>query len=662
MQSIKKINMKKMTLQSITLRNFKSIEKFSINFSENTKIQGANGTGKTTIFDSFTWLLFGKNSENSADFNLKPLDKENKPIHNLETEVEGTFLIDGSIIILKRCFREKWTKKKGNETAELTGHETTFFFNEVPVSLSEYKSKVQEIIDEELFKILTNTLFFNVSLKWNQRREILSKMVGEISNDSIVNSMNNSDELKELLNTGKNLDEEKKTLAAKKKKIKEELETIPSRIDEVQRTKPESIDFEQVQAEIDFKEREFSKIDEEILDSSKLDQNKQIEIDKANENLFNLKNKLSEKKEKVRQEKQTEIDSLQTKISEINSENQKIKNQIQSESEQKNDLEKEIQNKEIQIQNQNNILEEKRKEWIKENETTFVLNQNSICCPTCKRDFENAFEKKQELENNFNINKKSHLEKLHNEGTQISNKITELKNELEILKQRLSTFQISILEEKSTKEIQEKINGLIEKRNNPTNEEIENLSKEINSFTLPIFERQQNTELISKRNCIKEEIEALKTKLSNKFIIEKVDSRTSELQQQQKTLSSEIASLEKIEMQIEKFNHLKIERIEKEVNSKFSLVKFKMFENQLNGGISETCVCTINGVPFADLNTASKINAGIDIINGLNNYFEISAPIFIDGRESITEIIETENQIVSLIVNEKFEKLSVLSR
>lgn len=652
--------MKKMTLQSITLRNFKSIEKFSINFSENTKIQGANGTGKTTIFDSFTWLLFGKNSENSADFNLKPLDKENKPIHNLETEVEGTFLIDGSIIILKRCFREKWTKKKGNETAELTGHETTFFFNEVPVSLSEYKSKVQEIIDEELFKILTNTLFFNVSLKWNQRREILSKMVGEISNDSIVDSMNNSDELKELLNAGKNLDEEKKTLAAKKKKIKEELETIPSRIDEVQLTKPESIDFEQVQAEIDFKEREFSKIDEEILDSSKLDQNKQIEIDKANENLFNLKNKLSEKKEKVRQEKQTEIDSLQTKISEINSENQKIKNQIQSESEQKNDLEKEIQNKEIQIQNQNNILEEKRKEWIKENETTFVLNQNSICCPTCKRDFENAFENKQELENNFNVNKKSQLEKLHNEGTQISNKITELKNELEILKQRLSTFQISILEEKSTKEIQEKINGLIEKRNNPTNEEIENLSKEINSFTLPIFERQQNTELISKRNCIKEEIEALKTKLSNKFIIEKVDSRTSELQQQQKTLSSEIASLEKIEMQIEKFNHLKIERIEKEVNSKFSLVKFKMFENQLNGGISETCVCTINGVPFADLNTASKINAGIDIINGLNNYFQISAPIFIDGRESITEIIETEDQICSLIVNENFEKLSVL--
>lgn len=649
-----------MTLQSITLRNFKSIEKFSINFSENTKIQGANGTGKTTIFDSFTWLLFGKNSENSADFNLKPLDKENKPIHNLETEVEGTFLIDGSIIILKRCFREKWTKKKGNETAELTGHETTFFFNEVPVSLSEYKSKVQEIIDEELFKILTNTLFFNVSLKWNQRREILSKMVGEISNDSIVDSMNNSDELKELLNAGKNLDEEKKTLAAKKKKIKEELETIPSRIDEVQLTKPESIDFEQVQAEIDFKEREFSKIDEEILDSSKLDQNKQIEIDKANENLFNLKNKLSEKKEKVRQEKQTEIDSLQTKISEINSENQKIKNQIQSESEQKNDLEKEIQNKEIQIQNQNNILEEKRKEWIKENETTFVLNQNSICCPTCKRDFENAFENKQELENNFNVNKKSQLEKLHNEGTQISNKITELKNELEILKQRLSTFQISILEEKSTKEIQEKINGLIEKRNNPTNEEIENLSKEINSFTLPIFERQQNTELISKRNCIKEEIEALKTKLSNKFIIEKVDSRTSELQQQQKTLSSEIASLEKIEMQIEKFNHLKIERIEKEVNSKFSLVKFKMFENQLNGGISETCVCTINGVPFADLNTASKINAGIDIINGLNNYFQISAPIFIDGRESITEIIETEDQICSLIVNENFEKLSVL--
>lgn len=652
--------MKKIKLQVLNLRNFKSIEKLIIDFSDQTIIQGANGSGKTTVFDSFTWLLFGKNSDNSADFNLKPLDEYNEPIHNLETEVEGTFLIDGQQLILKRCFREKWTTKKGSETAELTGHETTFFFNGVPVSLSEYKAKVHEIIDEELFKILTNTLFFNVSLKWNQRREILSKMVGEISNDSILESMSNADELKEILNAGKNIEEEKKVLNAKKKKIKEELENIPSRIDEVQRSKPEAIDFEQVQAEIDIKEKEFSKIDEEILDGSKLDENKQNEIQQAQNELLTLKNNLNDEKEKARSIIQNEIDLIQEKLSNVNSENQKIRNQIQSETEQRKDLEGEIERKEKDFLTLNSVIEDKRKEWISENETTFVLNQNSICCPTCKRDFENAFEKKQELENNFNKNKQETLSKINAEGLELKTKSDNLKANIETLKQKLSTFQISILQEKPTSEIETQLQTKIQERNNLKSGTIQELETKINSFVLPTFQRQENTLLIEKRNTIKIEIEALKTKLSDKFQIQKVEARILELQQQQKTLSSEIALLEKIEMQIERFNKLKITEIESLVNSKFNLVKFKMFENQLNGGIAETCGCMIDGVPFADLNTAKKINAGIDIINGLNEFFKISAPIFIDGRESITKIIETKNQIVNLVVDADFDKLNVL--
>jgi DNA repair exonuclease SbcCD ATPase subunit len=639
--------MKKIALQKLTLRNFKSIENLTIEFSEKTNIHGKNGSGKTTIFDGFNWLLFGKNSENSTDFNLKPLDKENNPIHNLETEVEGLFFVDGTALTLKRIYREKWTKKKGNEVAELTGHETSFFFNEVPVSLSEYKSKVQEIIDEELSKILTNTLFFNGVLKWNQRREILSKMVGEVSETSIIDSMTNAEELKEILNSGKNIEEEKKTLSAKKKKIKEELEQIPSRIDEVQRTKPAEQDFEQVQAEIDLKEKEFQKIDEEILDSSKLDQNKQAEIDKANSELLTLKNKLNDEKEKARQLIQAEIDSLQKEQTEINSENQKIDSENKA-----------SENKLIQIKQKLDSLkteiDSKRKDWQTENEKLFVLNQNEVCCPTCKRDFENAFEKKEELEKNFNENKLKRLSEISAEGKALSEKMKEFENELN----SINTSDIKIL--KDMKGIQNKINDLIQERNNSTNETILNLETKINSFILPTFERQENAELIQTRNSIKIEIEALKSKLSDKFLIEKAEARTSELIQQQKTLSSEIASIEKIELQIEKFSHLKIKTIEEAVNSKFALVKFKMFEQQLNGGIAETCICTINGVPFADLNTASKINAGLDIINALNYQFGISAPIFIDGRESVTEIIKTENQVVSLIVDEKSESINIL--
>jgi hypothetical protein len=158
---------------------------------------------------------------------------------------------------------------------------------------------------------------------------------------------------------------------------------------------------------------------------------------------------------------------------------------------------------------------------------------------------------------------------------------------------------------------------------------------------------------------IKSEIEILKTKLTDKFLIEKSENRIKELNDQLKTISAEIAQIERIEFQIEQFNNLKNKAIEKRVNEKFALVKFKMFNDQLNGGVEETCICTINGVPFADLNTASKINAGIDVINALQYHFNCQMPIFIDGRESVTEIIKTDAQVVSLVVDSGCDVLSL---
>jgi hypothetical protein len=114
-------------------------------------------------------------------------------------------------------------------------------------------------------------------------------------------------------------------------------------------------------------------------------------------------------------------------------------------------------------------------------------------------------------------------------------------------------------------------------------------------------------------------------------------------------MSQEIASMERTEMQIDKFVKIRMEMVEERVNGLFQLVKFKMFDKQINGGETLNCVCMIGGVPYSDLNTASKINAGLDIINTLQNYYKVSAPVFIDNRESISEIVEMNCQIVNLI-------------
>jgi len=639
--------MKKIKIESLNFRNFKSIKDLKIEFNEESNsIYGANGTGKTTIFDGFTWLLFGKNSENSTDFNLKPLDSNNKAIHNLETEIEGVLIIDGEKVVLKRTFREKWTKKKGNEVSELTGHETSFAFNGVPVSLSEYKAKVQGIIDEELFKILINTLFFNTALNWKKRREILSQMVGEISESEILSQMENKEELLQILNSEKNIDEEKKILSAKKKKLKEELETIPSRLDEVQRSIPEKINFEELEAEIELKEKEFSAIDKKILNSSKGNEDEIKVIEEKQKELQKLKNDLFEKKQAFETEKQNKISALKEKKQAEEMILQSQRHEFELLTQKKNQVE-------AGLKNRKESIEVIRSNWKKANESIFQIEENSLCCPTCKRSLENASDLEAELLSNFNKSKEENLSKYAEEGKNLNADISALEKELKELIEaieKINSLPCSNIIERINYEILE-----IENSRLVTSE----TEKQIQEFKIPELTKQDNSILIHNRFLKRTEIDSLKDKLTDKFLIQKVEARIEELIKQQKSLSQEIANIEKIEIQIETFSRLKIKTIEEKVNSKFALVSFKMFEQQLNGGIDETCICLINGVPFPDLNTASKINAGIDIINALQFHFGFNVPIFIDGRESVTQIIKTESQTVSLIVDDTFKKIRV---
>ncbi len=62
--------MKTIRLKQLKINNFKGIKALKLDFGTdgNNTIYGANGSGKTTVFDSFTWLLFGKDSQGKSDF------------------------------------------------------------------------------------------------------------------------------------------------------------------------------------------------------------------------------------------------------------------------------------------------------------------------------------------------------------------------------------------------------------------------------------------------------------------------------------------------------------------------------------------------------------------------------------------------------------------
>lgn len=304
--------MKQVKLLSLRLENFKGIKNFKLDANaSNVRVFGDNAVGKTTIFDAFVWLLFDKDSQNRKDFSIKTLDKTGKALHNLEHTVEADFLIDNTVIKLKKVYKEKWTKKRGNAVAEFTGHTTDYEVDGVPVNKKEYTAKVAEIVDEEVFKLLTSPTYFNEHLDWKKRREILLQVAGNVTDQEVINSKAELAKLNDFL-SGKSIEDMKKIIASRKKNINEELDKIPVRIDEIVKMTPETnIDVEALRSKVTQIESEIDSLREQKLNV----QNGAAVVEKKKE-LQEIEMQLTDLKRDFEADSLQEVYKLQAKVQE----------------------------------------------------------------------------------------------------------------------------------------------------------------------------------------------------------------------------------------------------------------------------------------------------------------------------------------------------------
>ena len=640
----------KITLLSLELRNFKKAHNLTIKFSNETNISADNGVGKTTIFDAFTWLLFGKSSSDDKDFNIKTLDGKNNPIHRLEHTVEGVLDIDGVHCRFTRTYKEKWVKKKGSEDSEFNGHETTYFYNHVPISATEFKGRVEMFINENIFKMITSPVHFN-RMKWEDRRAILDTIAGSPSNIDIAGE---SEEFKKFLSelAGEKIIDYKKRIGAQKKKIKEQLDEIPSRVSEVNLTKKADPNYTEVEQEITKKKTDVLLIEKSIESSLEAIKGEIKKATAAEQTKFQMESNLTTMQNASKQVKTSDISRINTKISGLQTDIKNRNTDIERAERNMNSLTVDMN----AVENDNKNL---RADFSKINAEVFILNETECKCPTCKREIENVEEKKKELEENFNKDKIDRLNKINEKGKTNTKKIADLKTSF--------SLQESIAKEDKTKneEIEKEITELkthvdaLEKAPVQESEEEKKLKSDIEAFIIPTVVPPDNTALKSKKAEIEKEIDELEKKLDIKTHNEGVAKRIAELEASEKKLNQELANLERKEFIAADFNKKKITEIERRVNDKFGYVKWKMFEPQINGGESEICECMVNGVPFSDLNTAAKINAGIDIINALCKHYNISAPIFVDNRESVSKLLPCESQIINLIKVEGLTELKI---
>lgn len=657
----------KIELQKLELLNFKGVRKFSAEFREKTEVRGENATGKTTLFDAFTWLLFGKDSEDRKDFNIKTLNEKNEPLHKLDHEVSAVLLVDGSELSLRRCFREKWVKKRGEELPEFTGHETTFFYNDVPLSQKEYQGKIDALLSEQLVKLITNPLYFN-AMKWQDRRAVLAQLAGEPSDSEVAAG---NPEFEKLLAqiSGKSLAEYRREVASKRKKANEELQAIPTRIDEANRSLPEEPDYALVELAIKATEGKLSEAEKELEDSSKTHEVALSKIRAKQQELNELKMELDMEQSSRGTIKTEAVRGINYERSEVQRSAEGYKKDIE-----RNDKDIEANNRTISSNNEQILIKEKeaealRNKWIAENEKELEIAPDAFCCPTCKREYEpgTVDEMKATESANFNAAKEKKLAEIKAEGQQKVKWAEDIKarnlelvaanDNLRASNEKRRELLLPIAEREA--ELLAKIRAIEAAPEEPTAEELE-LKKKIEEFVLPAAPSQGNPEGKARLESLREELYSFKGKLQVKEQAGKVRERITQLEEQEKAIAQEVASLEKIDFLLAAFSRAKIEAIEQRINGKFKLVKFKMFELQINGGELECCECLVNGVPFADVNTAGKINAGLDIINALSANHNVWAPVWIDNRESINELLPCSSQVISLVVS-KDKKLTINS-
>lgn len=631
-----------MKLVQLNLQNFKGIEFGDFRFTNNTIIRGDNATGKTTVFDALCWLLFGKDSLDRADFQIKTL-KNGEPVHNVNHMVQAAFdNEDGTGFTLKRIYREKYSNPRGGEV-KLTGHTTDYFINDVPSKEKEYKAFINNMINEDVFKLITNPSFFNEQYTWQNRRKLLLEMCGDVDDASVINSKDELKRLTELLN-GRSVDEQRKIIASKKTAINKELDMIPIRIDEAVKCKPTPLEAEQ-------------KLKDDIatieIAIKQLEEDKSVIINgldgaERTAKIRELKRKLADRKSQLMNEHTEKERRLEHeyKLSLVQLQ------MAESERDRYKDREYELDS---QIKQEEARIDKLQAEFDEFNQSQF----NKELCPTCGQELPAS--KYEELQAKFNKNKAEKLEEwqaLIDSAKALKQNYIEQKELMQVKADGMCNQIEELTNDKDKKQKELHEVGEVDLDNDV---QVNDLKAEL--FMLELDEDNTSDDQLKRLDSELSELadkrSTLQTELTKYDVIRDITKRINELEQEQQRLINEKNLVDETAFLLDEFVKAKVEMLEDTINKHFTITTFKMANVLVNGSVEDCCETMVDGVPYRSLNNAARINAGIDIINALTKFYNVTAPVFIDNAEAVTKFVNCNSQTIKLIVDETRKELCV---
>jgi len=590
-------------------------------------IVGANGTGKTTIADAWYWLLSDQDSIGQSKFNLIGLDSTGNPIAHQDAIVEAVLLADLLEIRLKKIYSQKWTKKRGQAEAELTGHTTEYFFDNVPVSKKIYSEKISELIDPAIIRTLSDPWHFCNRMKHEDRRKILVDLAGTVSIDTMISHDNELSELSSIL--AKHTPEEAKKIATlDKKSANKQLDDLPSRIDELRQMMPK------------IPERSEENLRFELLEIKNmiLEKSEQIAMMKSSGAVEELRHKRSILRTQIQESARVIRNQAEIKIADMNAFLNRNRQWVDENLGRMAALNRKFSTIGKEISENGNKRLALMEQWKKINSETPQVKDTCFACGQIL-----PHQKISEQVTKFHQYKTDQLKKINAEGEKLHIELKSLQADDEKFRQEF--LQIHELNKKLNAEIEAQKKD-IEAADKAIQTEINEKNAETASILADLEEKIKNAENDISPD-LSFEIEALNTLETNKMVIEKylldytqiekISRRITERENEMIDASAALMNAERRIYLLELLSRRTAEMLEKSVSEKFSLIEWKLFEQQVNGGIRETCEATVNGVPYnTDLNTGHKILAGLDVIETLSKHYGQYFPVFIDNSESLT--------------------------
>ena len=636
-------------IKRLSLENFKCHKNLTLDFmGGNASVYGDNATGKTSIYDALTWLLFGKDSQGNGEKNIeiKPLNLLGEvKDHDAITSVEAVLLVNGEEITLKRTYQEVWTTKRGSSEPTYDGNTSEYYVDGVPCKKFSFQDRVNELVNEDTLRMLTSVSHFANGITWQERRAVLFRVAGVMDDAQI---MATDDRFKPLIDSmGRlGLDDYKKKLLAEKRGFVGAKTEIPARISECEKTiaDVESIDFEKAKAEVKILTAQREGLEAQLIsiEHNSAADSKRIEIREAQLELTAVENE----NKAFRASQLTnspDIPGMRTNLARLQMQHSaKIKTK---------------ENEVAYITSLDGEIASARDRWIATNNETF----GGGSCPTCGQALPapqlkvatDAFEAHKakrllEIEQTANARKEARAAAL-DRIDRISDEIAALESEVTKLAGIIMAAESSVIEPVDMADYQAKKTAATEK--------ITALSGELADIMADSTTARSSLQM--QITVVKANISGQMEIISKESLLEYSRKRVEELKEDARNAAQCLEAIEGMLFLIDEYSRYKTQFVEDSINSLFRIARFRLFREQANGGVEDRCDVVYEGVPYISVNNGAKINVGIDIINTLSKSYGVTVPLFVDNAESVTKIESSDTQIIRLVVSENDKELRI---